>query len=274
MKDADGMVARAVRIETGAKIDPLRPPAPPPTAPRREGPRPPRDSEEAVADAIRADNKETERARAILTDTLERYRHLDEMAWVSVDEDPRWQARREYEAFVNQRDEREAETRAKLRELWARRSLFLFFQDPSPAEFERFMKEEIIPTYNELVSHLRLCPECCRQFAVQDPRTLFCSNGCSARARNRGRDKANGGRSAPEARATRFSNRLQRHWQSGTCPVKTGNSSFCEVCERLMTADEVTTRSVSVPDVEQPKNHASGGLPADEDPGDEHEEKF
>jgi hypothetical protein len=61
---------------------------------------------------------------------------------------------------------------------------------------------------------LATCPICSRLFPGDDRRRVYCHPSCGARKRNRGRSKANGGRSSEERALRNNEERLKRHMRS------------------------------------------------------------
>jgi hypothetical protein len=199
-RSVEGMLARAERLETGKGFEPLRPPAPPLAQPPLSNPRPARHTPEAIDEAVRRDEFPTERAYATLNDELDRYRHLQDVPWLETDEDPRWEAFAQLEAFREERDKKDAPVLARLREL---RVKWLEFMSrfPSILEYEQFMDAVVIPTYNDLALPTRLCIGCGRRFALLDGRAKNarfcgadddrCKNAFNARAAARRRRARN-----------------------------------------------------------------------------------
>lgn len=89
-----------------------------------------------------------------------------------------------------------------------------------PAQYADFYRREVLPAWSRAGGEVRLCLECGEPFALADNRKRYCSKPCSARQRNRGRQKVGKGLSAPETARKRLQERIQRHWDS------------CKVCRR------------------------------------------
>lgn len=110
---------------------------------------------------------------------------------------------------------------------------FLYFAEgaESVPDYADVMLRVLVPTYNAFNFSSRRCLDCGRIFALRTPKEVaesrHCSDECGARSRNRGRDKATGGRSE-----TRASLRLKRHWEN--CP---NCSSGCPTYMRLINED-------------------------------------
>jgi hypothetical protein len=109
---------------------------------------------------------------------------------------------------------------------------------PTPADYQDTFLGVFVPFYNATHGDRRRCIECGTVFALRTPAEVetsrYCSEECSARQRNRGRDKKHGGRSATEAKSTRAGERLIRHMKGcGAC--QTGRS--CDTRERLLITD-------------------------------------
>lgn len=123
---------------------------------------------------------------------------------------------------------------------------------PSVPEYERFMRDRFVPAYNSYVKiGWRLCVECATRFAVSDGRgddARFCSDACSGRARNRGREKFGDGLSSAERAARKFGDRTKRHMES-CAACKTGR--LCPEGERLLIAS--TTDALDRPRGEDPE---------------------
>jgi hypothetical protein len=199
-RSAEGMLARAERLESEKGFEPLRPPAPPLAQPPLPNPRPARHAPEAIEEALRRDAFPTEEAYAAFNDKLDRYRHLRDVPWLETDEDPRWEAFAQLEAFREERDKKDAPILVRLREL---RVKWLEFMScfPSIPEYEQFMDAVVIPTYNDLALPTRLCVGCGRRFALLDGRAKKarfcgadddrCKNAFNARAAARRRRARN-----------------------------------------------------------------------------------
>jgi hypothetical protein len=84
----------------------------------------------------------------------------------------------------------------------------------SPTQYADFYRQEILPTLSRMGGPILRCPECCVAFSPKNKRQRYCSNTCSARYRNRGRQKVGKGRSAMETTKKRAEDQLQRHWNS------------------------------------------------------------
>lgn len=83
-----------------------------------------------------------------------------------------------------------------------------------PAQYADFYRREILPALNRLGSEVSRCPECGEAFVPRHKRQRYCSDTCSARQRNRGRQKAGKGLSAQETAMRRAKHRFQLHWDS------------------------------------------------------------
>jgi hypothetical protein len=109
---------------------------------------------------------------------------------------------------------------------------------PTPDDYQDTLLGVLVPFYNAAHGSRRRCLECGSVFALRTPaeveKSRHCSEECSARERNRGRDKKHGGRSATESKSTRAGERLIRHMKGcGAC--QTGRS--CDTRERLLITD-------------------------------------
>lgn len=126
---------------------------------------------------------------------------------------------------------------------------------PNIRQIGEFMRESFIPWFNSVTGDDRLCVECGTLFGRTDGRgehAAFCSDGCSAVRRNRGREKVGGGRSAAETATRRREVRFTRHAEScATCKA----GEWCAVRERIFGAldalDRFRGRS-SDPDLDDP----------------------
>jgi hypothetical protein len=58
---------------------------------------------------------------------------------------------------------------------------------PTPQRWKEFHQGQVVPAFNRLEGPLRRCLDCGEPFVPRDRRQVFCSSGCSARSRNRGR---------------------------------------------------------------------------------------
>ncbi|WP_176423090.1 hypothetical protein [Myxococcus sp. AM009] len=105
----------------------------------------------------------------------------------------------------------------------------------SPAQYAAFYREEVLPAWSRMGGEVRRCPECGSSFALRDKRQRYCSDTCSARQRNRSRQKVGKGRSAAETAAKRVADRLQRHLRS--CKVCNAGR-FCPSQEAMLQMDD------------------------------------
>lgn len=106
---------------------------------------------------------------------------------------------------------------------------------PSPDQYARrfaeYAQQWNVCHWN---SGVMLCPRCGRRAAKPDARAQFCSDTCSAAARNRGRQKVGGGRSAQETARARGTKLSTRHFASHkTCPAMRPGGS-CAKLEAIL----------------------------------------
>lgn len=109
----------------------------------------------------------------------------------------------------------------------------------SPAQYASFYREEVLPAWSQLGGEVRRCPECGGAFALSDKRQRYCSDTCSARQRNRGRQKVGNGRSAAETARKRAEVKVRSHFQSCN-ECKAGR--FCPTREALLQSDDALSR--------------------------------
>lgn len=104
-----------------------------------------------------------------------------------------------------------------------------------PAQYADFYRREILPALNRLGSEVSRCPECGEAFVPRHKRQRYCSDTCSARQRNRGRQKAGNGRSAVETARRRTEDRIRRHFES--CKACRAGAP-CDRREAMFQADD------------------------------------
>jgi hypothetical protein len=104
--------------------------------------------------------------------------------------------------------------------------------------YEQFMNGIFVPAYNAYYRPYKkqLCVECWALMGLEDGRSdgaSYHDDKCAARARQRGREKVNGGKSNEEVALKRRDERVKRHWKShADCPAMRGE--ICLTLEMLI----------------------------------------
>lgn len=127
----------------------------------------------------------------------------------------------------------------------------------SPAQYADFYREEVLPAWSRLGGEVRLCPECGGAFALGDKRQRYCSHACSARKRNRRRQKVGKGLSASETATRRKEGRLRRHFKS--CKMCKRNDFCASALAMQLSEDALSHQSLDVtPEVAEEMQASSG----------------
>lgn len=142
--------------------------------------------------------------------------------------------------LVHAEIERQASNRASIRSHWEKAAALIVRAAqaerlvrtlPTPGPWKDEYGSELLPELRPLRGPVSRCSECGRPFHQKAGKT-YCNDRCSARFRNRGKQKVGNGKSAAENAIARSKKALKGHLESGNCLVRKGKG-FCPTCEAL-----------------------------------------
>lgn len=125
---------------------------------------------------------------------------------------------------------------------------------PDPAAWAEFFSNRIRPTFNSILTNVKMCMECGRRFPANKKSDLCCSDECTSRKNNRGVKRA----TATE-KFHRLAQRLKRHHK--TCRACQAQKA-CAALEKMIKEDARLSKAFT--DLRQDESVGAPTMP-DED---------